>query len=80
MFWRRNKRDELSLLAYGASRHVLNETTRISIERMVDEMIKADLPYIRGELHERALEAYARRCEELYGPGARGILPAKKDR
>jgi hypothetical protein len=77
MFWRRKPRDELSGLAYGASHHVLNESTRIAIERMVDEWIKADLAYIRGELHDRALEAYARRCAELYGPGA---LPAMRKR
>jgi hypothetical protein len=67
--FRRNK--PLDDLAYGASHHVLHESTRIAIERMVDEWIKADLDYIRGELYQKALAIYERRCEELFGPGWR---------
>jgi hypothetical protein len=70
-FWR-SRRDELPGIAYGASHHVLSESARIAIERMVDEWIKADLDYIRGELYQRALAIYERRCEELFGAGWRG--------
>lgn len=75
MFWRRPSRDELDEIAYRTSRSMLSESTRISIERMVDEMIKADLQYIRGELLDRAHEAYARICAEMYGPDK---LPRKR--